>query len=156
MTDFEGIFLLRALEEDALGDTIKAGQLLQQTRLLEAHLGLLQEILTVLNQLSLREIVGIQADAIIAQNVVSGEQIIHQLPAGGPGTSFPAHWERHYLQALITRCDRLDLTPLAASEATTETLSISQVVTTLYLANATRGEDEAVAEGYCAGRQLGG
>ncbi|MCP4428153.1 MAG: SUMF1/EgtB/PvdO family nonheme iron enzyme, partial [Chloroflexi bacterium] len=86
----------------------------------------------------------ISAESITATNVVGGDQHVYQLAPQTAPTRFPAHWESHYLQTLLTQCDRLDMTPLSASEATSETLSIAAVFTTIYLQNATRAEDETI------------
>lgn len=146
MADFEAIFLLQAIDEEALRGTVEAAQLLQQTRLLTVQQGVLQEILTVLRQIALRDITAIGAEAITAQSVVSGTQIVYQLTPDSGRAFFPPHWERHYLESLIAHCDRLDLTPLAASEATAESLSIAAVFTTLYLEGVSRAANETVAE----------
>ena len=146
MQEFEGAFLTQATHEPALQGLIQASQLLQQTQLLADTQAILEQIVALLQEVALQDITGITADSITATNVVSGTQIVYQLaPPTGPGR-FPDHWESHYLQALLTQCDRLDMTPLAASEATTETLSIAAVFTTLYLDGATRSADETVVE----------
>ena len=54
--------------------------------------------------------------------------------------------EDHYLKAVLTRCGALDLTTLSASQATSDTLSIDAVFTTLYLEGMSRSEDQPVAE----------
>jgi len=90
--------------------------------------------------------VGISADSITSTNVVGGDQHVYQLAPENLTSRFPDHWESHYLRALLTHCDRLDMTPLAASEATTETLSIAAVFTTLYLENVYRTENETVTD----------
>ncbi|MCP4936840.1 MAG: hypothetical protein GY927_22215 [bacterium] len=144
LQEFEGAFLIQATYEESLQGVIEANQLLQQTKLLAETQAILEQMVTLLQEIKLKEIAAISAESITATNVVGGDQHVYQLAPQTVPTRFPAHWENHYLQALLTQCDRLDMTPLSASEATSETLSIAAVFTTLYLHNATRAEDETI------------
>jgi hypothetical protein len=149
MAEFEGAFLTQAAREPALQGTIQANQLLRQTQLLEETQAILARIADVLEERSLQEISGLQADHIEVQTLVQGQYVAQTYslaPAEGVPSAFPDHWQRRYLDALIHQCDRLDLTPLAAGDTAGEPLSIAQVFTTLYLEGATRTEEQTVAE----------
>ena len=145
LQEFEGAFLTQATHETTLQGIIEANQMLQQTQLLTETKTLLEQLVTALQDVSLQEITGIQADSITAQNVVSGTQIINLVPQS-VASSHPTHWQDHYLKAVLTRCGALDLTTLSASQATSDTLSIDAVFTTLYLEGMNRSEDQPVAE----------
>ena len=109
LQEFEGAFLTRATHETTLQGIIQANQLLQQTQLLAETKAMLARTVDLLEQIALKDIVGISADTITATNVVSGTQIVYQLapPAAAP-SRFPDHWEKHYLDALVTQCRALD------------------------------------------------
>lgn len=79
MREFEGAFLARAIYEPALQGTVQASQLLQQTELLTETLAMLKCIAILLQEVTLKDFVGITADTITATNVVSGTQIIYSL-----------------------------------------------------------------------------
>ncbi|MBK8989793.1 MAG: SUMF1/EgtB/PvdO family nonheme iron enzyme [Chloroflexi bacterium] len=147
LQEFEGAFLTRATHETALQGIIQANQLLQQTQLLAETKAMLARMVELLEQIALKDIVGISADTITATNVVSGVQNVYQLapPAAAP-SRFPDHWEKHYLDTLVTQCSGLDLTVLAASQATSEALTIASVFTTLYLDGVSRTAAETVAD----------
>ena len=145
LKEFEGAFLTQATHETTLQGVIEANQMLQQTQLLAETKTLLEQIVSILRDISLEEIVGIKADSIIAQNVVSGTQITHKI-MGDPTSNHPTHWQDHYLKAVLTRCGALDLTTLSASQATSDTLSIDAVFTTLYLDGLTRNTDQPLAD----------
>ncbi|MCA9873664.1 MAG: SUMF1/EgtB/PvdO family nonheme iron enzyme [Anaerolineales bacterium] len=147
LQEFEGAFLTRATHETALQGIIQANQLLQQTQLLAETKDMLARMVDLLAQIALKDIVGISADTITATNVVSGTQIIYQLaPPKSTPSRFPDYWEKRYLDSVVAECSGLDLTVLAASEATSETLTIASVFTTLYLDGVSRTADEQVAD----------
>jgi formylglycine-generating enzyme required for sulfatase activity len=145
MAAFEAAFLAAAIEEPALQGTIQTGQLLAQTPLLRDMLAAMQELVAFLRQARPGS-VGIGADQITAENVVSGVQIVYQLPrveAAAP----PADWEGHYLRSLISRCDPLDLAPIdEALPQDARPVHISDVFTTLHLERLTRTPGQSVRE----------
>ena len=123
-----------------------------------------QESLLSLGLLSVEKLAELQQREASLQQIIYGDKIAgdkidgnkivveagaHYHEAPSP---YPAHWESHYLEALITQCDQLDLTPLSAGAADEQTLSIAAVFTTLYLAGATRQPDQTVAAALAPGR----
>ena len=145
MAAFEAAFLAVAAEEPALRGLIQTEQLLAQTRLQRDMLDTLRELAAFLRQARPGS-VGIGAEQITAENVVSGVQIVYQMPRLEVSAATP-DWEEHYLRTLISRCDPLDLAPIdPAHPVDAQPVHISDVFTTLYLEGKVRAADESVSD----------
>lgn len=146
MLAFEAAFVESAVQEPALQGTITAAHSLVQTRIQRDLLKEVQGLLAFLQE-NIDGLVGIRANTIIAENVVSGQQT-YQMSGTLPGVK-PPDWERHYLQTLLSLCDPLDVAQIDETyvERGTESgVHISDVFTTLFLERTYRHEEESVAE----------
>lgn len=150
---FEAAFLASAVEEPALQGTIQTGQLLAQTRLQRELVAAMRELVAFLRQARPGS-VGIGAQQITAENVVSGMQVVYRL-ARVDVPQQPGDWEAHYLRTLVTRCDPLDLAPIdPAHPLDARPVHISDVFTTLYLEHVLRLPRQSIANAILQPRDL--
>ncbi|MBI1882296.1 MAG: hypothetical protein HYR94_29340, partial [Chloroflexi bacterium] len=100
MAVYEAAFLAAAAEEPALQDIIRAGNLLNQTRLQREMLAAMRQLVDFLRQTQPRS-VGVQPGQIIAHNLANEIQIYHLAPLelAAPASG----WEEHYLKEAIRR-----------------------------------------------------
>jgi formylglycine-generating enzyme required for sulfatase activity len=132
MNTFAAAFLSAAAAEKALQGTLQTDHLMAQTRLQQALLDEMRQLIAFL-----RDAAGvtIRAGVIQATNVVSGTQIVYQWPGSLPGSS-DALWESHYLRTLLVHCDALDLAAIDEAylpDDGTAGVRLSDVFTPLYL-----------------------
>jgi formylglycine-generating enzyme required for sulfatase activity len=109
MAAFEVAFIETALlEESALHDPIKAGNLLEHTALLRS---LLVEVRTLVERFRAVEFgrVGIQAGTITAENVVHGVQVIHRWGEVSPTKRAVTSLEKSYLNHLFETVGHVSL-----------------------------------------------
>ena len=155
MTAFEAAFLAAAVEEPALQGIVQVGQLLAQTRLQREMAAAMHDLIEFVRQARPGS-VGIRAGQITAENVVSGVQIVYQLPRADL-TGPPADWEAHYMRTLISRCDPLDLALIdeAQPQGDERVVRVSDVFITLYLDRLARAPSQTVADAIRRPGQLG-
>jgi formylglycine-generating enzyme required for sulfatase activity/energy-coupling factor transporter ATP-binding protein EcfA2 len=148
---FEAAFLQAAIREEALGQLIQAGNLLEQTRLQRSLVDQMAELVEFLKNAK-RESVGIEAEAINAESVVNGQQITFHVNVPGPTVYLGSGLEQLYLKSLIAQCSPLDL---AAIEETCSRptqsddaprVTVSDIFTRLYLADVYRTSDQSVGQ----------
>ncbi|MBX3056980.1 MAG: SUMF1/EgtB/PvdO family nonheme iron enzyme [Anaerolineae bacterium] len=139
---FEAAFLEWAATEKALQPIIQVHQGWAQTDLQREMVALMRQMVAALQTLQPGQAVGIQADRIVAENVVSGtQQIIFQWSGGSGPLPPPTAWEKHYLRTLLGYCDPLDVAEvdeLYAVDRNSAVVRVSDVYTSLYLARNTQ------------------
>ncbi len=147
---FEAAFLETAAAETALQPIIQVHQGWAQTALQKQMVALMRQMVATLPTLP-GQTVGIQAGRIVADNVVSGTQIIQQQTIFQWGGSAEKQtWETAYLKTLIARCNRLDLAEVDERFLGDEgsEVQLTDVFTTLYAARDTqiimRGSNQTV------------
>ncbi len=139
---FQAAFLEEASEDPNLQQILQTRALLRQ---LSAQEVLLEEVRTLLE--FLREIdpktVAVMVGKIIAETLQGERKRLDWIPVGVT----PVNWEAHYLEALINKCDPLDLSPIDESlNSYSRPVKISEVFTTLNLDGVTRRSDETVSQ----------
>ncbi len=149
---FEAAFLETAAAETALQPIIQVHQGWAQTALQKQMVALMRQMVAALPTLP-GQTVGIQAGRIVAENVVSGTQIIQQQTVFQWGESAEKQtWETAYLKTLIARCNRLDLAEVDERFLGDEgsEVQLTDVFTTLYAARDTqiimRGSNQTVEQ----------
>ncbi|MBK8989786.1 MAG: SUMF1/EgtB/PvdO family nonheme iron enzyme [Chloroflexi bacterium] len=149
---FEAAFLETAAAETALQPIIQVHQGWAQTALQQQMVVLMRQMVAAL-QASPGQHVGIQAGRIVAENVVSGPQIIQQQTVfQWGGRAEKQTWETAYLKTLIDQCNRLDLAEVDERFLDDEggEVRLTDVFTTLYAAWGTqvirRAPGQTVAE----------
>ncbi|MBK8934517.1 MAG: hypothetical protein IPM76_19815 [Chloroflexi bacterium] len=147
---FEAACLETAAAETALQPIIQVHQGWAQTALQKQMVALMRQMVAALPTLP-GQTVGIQAGRIVADNVVSGTQIIQQQTIFQWGGSAEKQtWETAYLKTLIARCNRLDLAEVDERFLGDEgsDVQLTDVFTTLYAARDTqiimRGSNQTV------------
>jgi len=133
---FEAAFLETAAAETALQPIIQVHQGWAQTALQKQMVALMRQMVAALPTLP-GQTVGIQAGRIVADNVVSGTQIIQQQTIFQWGGSAEKQtWETAYLKTLIARCNRLDLAEVDERflDDKGSEVQLTDVFTTLYAA----------------------
>ena len=134
---FEAAFLEQAATEPALQKIMQVQQGWAQTALQREMVTLMRQMVADL-QAQQGQTVGIQAGRIVADNVVSGTQIIQQQTVfqWGEGAASKG-WEGNYLKTLIGRCNQLDLAEVDERVFVdgADEVQLTDVFTTLYAAH---------------------
>ncbi|PIE79718.1 MAG: hypothetical protein CSA11_10855 [Chloroflexi bacterium] len=147
MAAFEAAFLETAAAEPTLQPLIHIHQNWAQTALQKEMVSLLRQMIPLLQEKAAQHHpIGIQAGAIVAENVANQQTIYQTIYQWGGAAPPDPNWESYYLKAVVSHCGDLDLTLLDASEARHERLSVATVFTTLYLSAVTRAADETIAQ----------
>ncbi len=146
LTAFEAVFLIAATDEPELRGTIQINVLLAQLQKLGEIRAVMRELVDFMRQAHAENLaLAIHHGSITAQSSVRQQIVVYQLPylAGAPTV---ADWEGHYLRTLISQCEPLDLTAIDDTYASGEVnaISVSEVFTTLYLANLARSPKQTV------------
>ena len=147
---FEAAFVAAAADEPLLQSIIQTRQLMTQTHIQRDLLAEMQQLVAFMKQARPGSI-GIEANQIRAENVVSGQLIIYQ-SGETPSSAIQENRERFYLKRLIARCDPIDLGAIeecgAALGASEEmpAIRVSDVFTSLYLKDVSRRSDQSITE----------